>query len=160
MPRIAGAWAAASFDNDKAVSRATQDSLKKVFTSPEKLARFWIAYQGSILEYCRDALMKESAQTLSDERIISPEEASSKYARVLSCAVLVILKLLQEYHDEDTAKHQELYTDILTSTRLWELACHDDVAVRNAIHKLLRSCLLRERGAFSINPLSQILICV
>ena len=94
MPSIVGAWLSGLHDNDKLVTRAAHNAFNSVFSSDDKQGNVWKAYQPVILEYCRDALLKESAQTLSDERTTSPDDVEAKYTRVVGSAILVITKCL------------------------------------------------------------------
>ncbi len=101
MSKIVGPWLAGLYDNDKTVARAAQESVKQVFSSEEKMKNVWMVYQEAILEYSRDAITKETANTLSDERTTSPDDASAKYTRVISAAILVVehvISQLQPFH--------------------------------------------------------------
>ena len=84
MPKSVAAWLCGLYDSDRAVIEATQNSLRQVFTTPEKIQNIRKAYQQPILEYCRDAVDKESVATLSDERTVSADDAQAKYSRVIS----------------------------------------------------------------------------
>ena len=97
LPRSIGAWICGQYDNDRGVARSASDALKQVFPSEEKLANVWRVYLPNILEFCRDAITKESVQTLSDERITSPDEAAGKYARVISTSVSALQHVLSKY---------------------------------------------------------------
>lgn len=102
MPKSVGAWLAGLQDNDRIVSRAAQGAFQKVFPSEEKKKTVWKAYRQPILDYCRDAVLKESMQTLSDERTASPDDAQAKYARVIGAAILTVASALGKeklYHN-------------------------------------------------------------
>lgn len=95
MPRILGAWLAGLHDNDRLVTRAANEAFTQVFPGDGgKQKTVWKVYQSSILEYCKDAILKESVRTLSDERTTSPDDAEAKYARVVGSAMLVVTNLL------------------------------------------------------------------
>ena len=94
MPKIVGAWLCGLYDNDKLVTRAARDSFSQVFPNEEKQQNVWKLCQSSILEYCRDAIFKESTRTLSDERTTSPDDAEAKYARVVGSAISVVTQTL------------------------------------------------------------------
>lgn len=97
MPQIVGSWLAGLYDNDRAVTRDARESLKQVFTSEEKLKSLWRVYQSSIIEYAEDAVEKETFYTLSDERTTSPDDASSKYARVIGAAISMVATVIGKY---------------------------------------------------------------
>jgi len=94
MPKSVGAWLAGLQDNDRIVSRAAQNAFQMVFPSEDKQRIVWKVYQQPILEYCRDAVLKESVQTLSDERTASPDDAEAKYTRVIGAAILTVASAL------------------------------------------------------------------
>lgn len=95
MPRIIGAWLAGLYDNDRLVTRAANEAFTQVFPGDGgKQKAVWKVYQPSILGYCKDAILKESIRTLSDERTTSPDDAEAKYARVVGSAILVVTNLL------------------------------------------------------------------
>jgi len=97
ISKFVGAWLAGTWDNDRQVSRSAHDSVKSVLTTEEKRQGFLKAYAHPILEYSRDALFKETVQTLSDERVVSPDDAEGKYARVVGTSVCVVTNLLCEF---------------------------------------------------------------
>ncbi|KAH0537719.1 hypothetical protein FGG08_005526 [Glutinoglossum americanum] len=117
MPKIAGAWLAGTWDNDRLVSRTARDSIKGVFGTEEK-RRYWIKYGRQILEYSRDAILKETVHSLSDERVVSPDDAEAKYARVVATSVCVIRHLLSELGPEEIAKLQESFNEALNDARV------------------------------------------
>ena len=94
MPAVSPSWLAGLYDNDKSVSRASNDSFHRVFSSEEKRRNVWRLYQAPILEYSKSVIAKESSTTLSDERTTSPDDASAKYNRVVGAAVIMVTSLL------------------------------------------------------------------
>ena len=141
MPRISGPWLAGTFDNDRAAAKAAVDALNLVFPSSEKIQGVRKAFQGSIIQYCRDALLHETIQTLSDERVVSSEDAAATYYRVLATSLSVINMLIVELPPEDQRKEDEVYNEVFSDARLWDAANSIDAAVRRAMHKLIRACL-------------------
>ncbi|KAI5206537.1 hypothetical protein AUEXF2481DRAFT_44158 [Aureobasidium subglaciale EXF-2481] len=152
MSRIAGPWLAGAQDSDRAASRAAQDALKLVFNSPEKLQNLSKAFQQPILEHCRDALLNETIQTLSDERSVSPADAQATYSRVVATSIAVISNLLTDLAPEEVAKQQETYEGIIGQSNIWNLASYkEDVVVRRFIHRFLRTCLAKQKAAVEAN---------
>ena len=141
MPNLIGAWLAGTYDSDRAVARAASDALGQVFATPEKRKALWKAYQDPLLDFSRNVFDKESPQTLSDERSVSPDESNAKYHRVVTSAVGLLAGLLSDVHEEDFKKNESQYADILQDKKLWEKALSEDVAVRRSMHKLLRTLL-------------------
>lgn len=144
MPQVVGVWLAGSYDVDRSVSKAAQDALQQVFPSQEKMASLRKAYQKPILEFCRNVIDKETPQTLSDERAVSPDEMEAKYSRVLAAVLSLIASLMRELSSEDIEKHEATYTDLIQDENLWKLAYYADPAVRRAVHRLLRICFSKQ----------------
>ncbi|KAK5114496.1 hypothetical protein LTR62_002431 [Meristemomyces frigidus] len=144
LPRIAGPWLAGCHDSDRAASKAAQDALHLVFSSPEKTAGLKQKFHGSILEYCRDAALNETTQTLSDERAVSKDDAEATYARVLATSLAVITGLLKSLPEDEIAKQESLYEEVLGETKLWELACHSDAVVRKSFHRLVQVAVAKQ----------------
>ena len=141
MPRISGPWLAGTFDNDRAAAKAAVDALNLVFPSSEKIQGVQKAFQGSIIQYCRDTLLHETIQTLSDERVVSSEDAEATYYRVVATSLSVINMLVVELPSEDQKKEDEVYNEVFSDSKFWDAANSDDAGVRRAMHRLIRACL-------------------
>jgi hypothetical protein len=146
MPTSVGAWLCGLYDSDRSVVEATQNSLRQVFNTPEKIQNIRKAYQQPILGYCRDAIDKESAQTLSDERTVSPDDADAKYSRVISACISLSGSLLANLQPEELAKHQSDYESLLGDKKLWEFASYGDASIRRSTHRFLKTCLAKQPG--------------
>lgn len=151
MPKSVAAWLCGLYDSDRAVVEATQNSLRQVFTTPEKIQNIRKAYQQPILEYCRDAVDKESVTTLSDERTVSADDAQAKYSRVISACIALLGSLLSNLSPEELAKHQAEYDTLLGDRKLWDFASHADVSIRRSLHRLLKTCLAKQPEAIDAN---------
>ncbi|KAF2997626.1 hypothetical protein E8E13_004402 [Curvularia kusanoi] len=151
MPKSVAAWLCGLYDSDRAVIEATQNSLRQVFTTPEKIQNIRKAYQQPILEYCRDAIDKESVATLSDERTVSPDDAQAKYSRVISACIALLGSLLANLSPEELSKFQADYDTLLGDKKLWDFASHADVTIRRSVHRLLKTCLAKQPDAVRAN---------
>ncbi|KZF25198.1 hypothetical protein L228DRAFT_63765 [Xylona heveae TC161] len=151
MPNVAGSWLAGLYDNDKQVARAAQDSLRLVFNSTEKFRAVWKIYQQSILEYSRDAILRETVHSLSDERTVSPDEAEGKYARVVATSIALLTELLSQIDSAAPLKDQVTLEELLRDNQLWSFASHGDPSVRKASYKLLQTCVEKQRETISEN---------
>ena len=141
MPRIAGPWLAGTFDTDRAVARAATEALNQVFTSPEKIIGVKKTFQRSLLEYSRDAALHETAQTLSDERTVSSDDAKTTLARVVATALLIVTSLMTDLSSDDRAKEADVYAEVVQEPRLWSLVHDSDASVRRAVNRLVQTCL-------------------
>lgn len=162
MSKSVAAWLCGLYDSDRAVVEATQNSLRQVFTSPEKIQNIRKAYQQPILEYCRDAIDKESPTTLSDERTVSADDAQAKYSRVLSACISLLGSLLSNLMPEELSKFQSEYDTLLGNKKLWDFASHPDVSIRRSLHRLLKIYLTKQSHAVnaSIETISKAYLSV
>ncbi|KAI9877231.1 MAG: hypothetical protein M1830_004467 [Pleopsidium flavum] len=154
MPNLVGAWLAGLHDNDRPVAKAAQDSFRHVFPTQHKMRAVWKVYQSPILEYSRDAILKETVQSLSDERTVSPDDAEAKYARVVGTNISVITDSLAELSTEETTKEHGLYVKLFNDTKLWKFSSHHDAFVRRAVYKLLHVVVSGQRAAVDFGILS------
>ncbi|KAI9847349.1 MAG: hypothetical protein M1838_000933 [Thelocarpon superellum] len=148
MPKIIGAWLSGLYDSDRPVARAAQEALEQAFPAKEKIQGLWRAYQRPLLEYARDAILRETVLTLSDERTVAPDDAEAKHARVVGTGASLLSNLLQ-LDDDLLAKEQSLRREIVTDEGLWAFASHQDPFVRRAIYRLLRTCLAKDSGSMT-----------
>ena len=151
MPRICGPWLAGTFDHDRATARSALDALNSVFPTPEKVHGVWKTFQRSILEYCRDAVLYETVQTLSDERTVSSEDATTIYARVVATSLSVISGLVKDLSEQDRDRDDRLYEEIFTEAKLWEIVCNPDPGVRRSMHRLVHTCLEKQSTLIQAN---------
>lgn len=142
IPKIAGVWLAGTFDRDTPVARAATAGLSTFLTTDEKLNQFWKKCQPQILQYATDAIT-ETPDTLSDERSTKPEDSESKYYRVVTGSLSLVLGLLQRLSSEDTEKYDHEYETFLSSGpggSVWSFSTAEDSRVRKIVYQLLQVC--------------------
>ncbi|KAK3071158.1 hypothetical protein LTR53_009128, partial [Teratosphaeriaceae sp. CCFEE 6253] len=144
LPKIAGPWLAGCYDNDRAAAKAASDAFKAVFASTEKVLGLKKTFHGVILAYCRDAVLNETVQTLSDERTVTRDDAAATYGRVVATSLAVVADLLEQLPPEEIAKQEQLYAEVLGQPKVWEFACHSDVGVRRSTHRLMQTSLVKQ----------------
>ncbi|KAL1988798.1 hypothetical protein VTN96DRAFT_7682 [Rasamsonia emersonii] len=143
LSKVVGAWLAGLYDNDRPVSRSVVESLTRVFATEEKRSNLWKVYQGPILEFVDDVILHQTALTLSDERVVKPDDAEAKFARVSATAILLFNRILSTASPQELDKDSPLIHTLLSSKSLWAFAHHEDPFVRRAIYNLLRSSLAK-----------------
>jgi [phosphatase 2A protein]-leucine-carboxy methyltransferase len=164
MPKFIGPWLAGAYDNDRLARTAAEESFHKAFPSEEKRRGVYRVYTRAILEHVRDSALRESARTLSDERVTSPDDAEAKYARVVATGISLLASLLCELQNISVLlgpkvtefiapsalaglkREDSLLDAIIRDSVLWEYASHRDPFVRNSLYKLLITCLKSEKG--------------
>ncbi|OAL43985.1 RING zinc finger protein-like protein [Pyrenochaeta sp. DS3sAY3a] len=147
MPQTVAAWLCGLYDSDRSVVDATQRALRHVFTTPDKIQSIRRVYQQPILEYCRDAIDKESPATLSDERTVSQDDADAKYSRVISACIALLASLLGNLSSGELSKFEADYEGVLGDKKLWDFASHSDASIRRSVHRLLKTWLAKQPEA-------------
>ncbi|USP77770.1 hypothetical protein yc1106_05044 [Curvularia clavata] len=151
MPKSVSAWLCGLYDTDRSVVEATQTSLRQVFNTAEKLQSIRKIYQQPILEYCRDAIDKESPNTLSDERTVTKDDAEAKYSRVISACVSLLGSLLANLQPEELSKYQSEYDSLFGDKKLWDFSSYRDAGIRRSVHRLLKTCLMKDDASIEQN---------
>ncbi|GAM85717.1 hypothetical protein ANO11243_037250 [Dothideomycetidae sp. 11243] len=141
MSQVAGSWYCGQADSDKSVARAATDALHQTFHSQEKVANFAKLLQRSIVEYCRDAVLRETPQTLSDERTVSEEDSSATYNRVVSTSLTTVSTLITTLAPEELQKQSEVYSVVVSEKQIWEFSAASEASTRRSDLRLLAACL-------------------
>jgi E3 ubiquitin-protein ligase listerin len=141
IPGIVGAWLAGTYDRDRPVARAANDGITSFLDTEEKVLSFWRRCQHQILAYAQEAI-KETPQTLSDERSMNSDDVQAKYDRVIGASMLLVVNLLIKLDDNNIQKHQEAYAAFLAGNKdLWGFIASNDAFLRRATAQLLSVCL-------------------
>ena len=154
MPIIAAPWVAGQYDNDKTVSRAANESFRRVFSSEEKLKNVWRLYQIPILEYAMDVILKETSNTLSDERTTSRDDSSAKYSRVVGASITMVTSLVESISEADMEKSQTLISEFFSQEKLWQFASDSDGYVRRSLYRLLGTILANYKNILNPSTIS------
>ncbi|EAQ87494.1 hypothetical protein CHGG_04113 [Chaetomium globosum CBS 148.51] len=137
LPAFVGPWLAGTFDRDKRVLRAATDALGPFLQTKEKEEAFWKAVQTRALEFAIEVI-KETPDTLSDERSTTKQDSDAKYYRAVSASLYLALHLIRK---GDIDLLQSGLADYLQVDALWTLPKADDGFVRRAFYQLLRALL-------------------
>ncbi len=146
MPHTIGAWLCGVHDADKTVLRSAQDALKLVFPAAEKQRDISKVYQLPIVQYCRDAILRETAQTLSDDRTTTPEDSDAKYNRVIASSIRVITDMLTNLPECEVQKQYQVYGELFAAKSLWDFVSSRDSSVRRAVLRLMCTGLQKNKG--------------
>lgn len=141
VPGIVGAWLSGTYDRDRPVARAANDGITSFLDTEEKVLSFWRRCQPQILAYAQEAI-KETPQTLSDERNMSLDDVQAKYDRVMGASMSLVVNLLFKLDDNHIQKHQEAYNTFLSGNKtLWGFIGNNDAFLRRTAAQLLLVCL-------------------
>jgi E3 ubiquitin-protein ligase listerin len=143
VPTIVGAWLAGIYDRDRAVARAANSGLSSFLTTPEKVVAFWRKCHSQILEYALSAV-QETQDTLSDDRSTTKEDAETKYFRVVTASLSLVLGLLQKVDANEFEKYIDRYDDYFLQDNVWKSITFEDALARKTACHLLFVCLERK----------------
>lgn len=162
MPYIIGAWLAGTYDNDRLVRKAADEALQQSFSSGEKRHNLWKIYPRAILGHARDRILCETVRTLSDERIVSQEDAEAKHARVVATGISLLLGIIGEWKsflqesrlifftgeldEKEINSGRDLLSQILEDKKLWDFSVHRDPFVRRTVYGLIILELEKQTG--------------
>ncbi|KAL3427520.1 E3 ubiquitin-protein ligase listerin [Phlyctema vagabunda] len=146
IPKIVGTWIAGMSDRDRGVARMAMSGIKSLLDSEEKYKSFLKRCQTQILDFALSAI-KETPQTLSDERNTSSDDMQAKYHRVLLAAIWHVVNLLSKLEKEEIAKAQDKYDEFLSEDDTpWAVIVVDDSPVRASVCELLILCIDKQTG--------------
>jgi len=151
IPFLVGPWLAGTYDRDKVVSRAAGDGLSSFLNTKEKERKFWGKCQAQIMDYATQAML-ETPDTLSDARSSTKEDALSKYYRVASGSLSLILGLIDKV---DLGELEEKLARYLKIDAVWSMAAAEETLVRKFLYQLLQ-VLLEKKPALVKPQLGQI----
>ncbi|KAL2164989.1 hypothetical protein VTH06DRAFT_285 [Thermothelomyces fergusii] len=137
LPAFVGPWLAGAFDRDKRVLKAAADALAAFLPTKEKEDAFWRAVQSRALEFATEAI-KETPDTLSDERATTKQDSEAKYFRVVGASLNLALNLMRK-GDVDALK--DGLASYLEVGALWTMSTADDAFVRRAFYQFLDTLL-------------------
>lgn len=137
LPTFVGPWLAGTFDRDKRAARAASDALASFLQTKEKEEAFWKAVQTRALEFATEAV-KETPDTLSDERSTTKQDSDAKYYRVVGASLSLALSLLRK---GDLNALQDGLASYLEVDALWTMSTAEDSFVRKAFYQFLHTLL-------------------
>ncbi|SPN98428.1 uncharacterized protein DNG_01473 [Cephalotrichum gorgonifer] len=146
VPKVVGPWLAGLYDRDRLVSTVVNNNISTFLNSPVKITMFWKKCQQQILQFATGAI-RETKDTLSDDRSTTPEDSEAKYFRVLGAALSLVLGLLQKLSDDDIEKYEEDYLEFITDDVVWKCVNIGDSSVRKTACQLLSLCLESRKSA-------------
>jgi hypothetical protein len=103
----------------------------------EKEEAFWKAVQFRALEFAIEAI-KETPDTLSDERSTTKQDADAKYYRVVGASLSLVLNLIRK---GDLAALEDGLARYLEVDALWTMSKTEDAFVRRAFYQFLHIIL-------------------
>ncbi|KAK4125765.1 hypothetical protein N657DRAFT_277799 [Parathielavia appendiculata] len=137
LSSFVGPWVAGTFDRDKRASRASSDALTSFLQTKEKEEAFWKAVQNRVLDFATEAI-KETPDTLSDERSTTKQDSDAKYFRVVGASLSLALNLLRKGNINTLESGLARYLEV---DALWTMSKAEDGFVRRVLYQFLNTLL-------------------
>jgi hypothetical protein len=137
LPSFVGPWVAGTLDRDKRVLRAASDAFASFLQTREKEAAFWKAVQTRVIEFATEAI-KETPDTLSDERSTTKQDSDAKYFRVVGASLSLVQSLVRR---GDLTALEDGLASYLQVDALWTMSKAEDGFVRRAFYQFLHTLL-------------------
>jgi hypothetical protein len=137
LPDFVGPWLAGTFDRDKRVSKAASDALSSFLPTKEKEEAFWKAVQNRALGFASEAV-RETPDTLSDERSTTKQDSEAKYYRVVGASLSLVLNLVRR---GDISSLQDGLASYLEVPAIWTMPSAEDPFVRRVFYQFLSTLL-------------------
>lgn len=141
-----GPWLAGTFDRDKRVSRAAAEGLSSLIQTKEKEEAFYKATRTRVLEFATEAI-RETPDTLSDERSTTKQDSDAKYSRVVGASLSLVLHLMSR---GDFSVADDALSEYLQVETLWTLSKSEDAFVRKAFYQLICALLDANPGVLKL----------
>ncbi|EXJ80612.1 hypothetical protein A1O3_06896 [Capronia epimyces CBS 606.96] len=158
LSKVVGPWLSGVYDSDKLVARAAQDSISTAFKTEERRRALWKIYKDALIEYAEDAILVQTPKTLSDERSTSPDDAETKFVRVVGNAIYMLRQVLKSNFpgtsDGGVTEVPEGLKKIVTDKGLWEYSYSEDPNLRRAVCSLVAVCTETVSEHLSWNAIS------
>ncbi|KAI1619165.1 armadillo-type protein [Exophiala viscosa] len=143
LPKVVGSWLSGTYDSDRAVARAAQESLGLSFNTEDKRKALWHFYKTALIDYAEDAIFVQTSKTLSDERSTTPEDAEAKLVRVAGNAMHMLSQLIKNHFSGNARNQAEAssrISEVVQNKKLWQYSYHDDPSLRRAACTLVTIC--------------------
>lgn len=145
LPKVIGPWLSGTYDSDRAVARAAQESIATSFPTEDKRKALVKVYKDALIQYAEDAILTQTPQSLSDERSTTPEDAQAKFVRAAGTAMLMLIHTIVTNASSGSPGASFSASDqlqpILTNKKLWENSHHPDPFLRRATYSLASTCI-------------------
>ncbi|GLV42170.1 Listerin E3 ubiquitin protein ligase 1 [Carabus blaptoides fortunei] len=121
LKQLAGPWFTSQYDTYPPAASAATLSFEDAFPS-NKQQEAIVFCQEDILSYICDNITVQTAQTLSNPKTTSPEEAEAKYERLLISSLQGYTLYLNKLSKEQLELAEEANARIISNPRFWKLS--------------------------------------
>lgn len=136
LKQLIGPWFTSQYDNYPPAATAAKQSFEAAFP-PNKTYEVIVFCEEEILSYICDNLTNQTAETLSNIKVVSPEDAEAKYERVLLSSLQGYALYLTKVSHEQIKKSEELNLKIFKHQNFWKLAKFKTTVVQAAFFGVL-----------------------
>ncbi|KAK4881955.1 hypothetical protein RN001_005274 [Aquatica leii] len=131
LKQFAGPWFTSQYDTYAPAASAATKSFQDAFPK-NKIPEAIVYCQEEILAYICDNLTVHTAQTLSNPKTTTTEDAEAKYQRVLISSLHGYALYLQQLSTEQIEKQTDLNLKIISDSKFWKFVKHKVSAIKSA----------------------------
>ncbi|KAG5874665.1 hypothetical protein JTB14_012946 [Gonioctena quinquepunctata] len=136
LKQLMAPWFTSQYDTYAPAASAASQAFKDAFP-PNKIQDAIAFCQEEILHYLTDNILVQTAQTLSNTKQVSAEEAEAKYERVLISCLQGYCLYLEKVSVEHIENAGTSNNHIVSNGKFWKLAKHKVAHIRTAWFKTL-----------------------
>lgn len=136
LRQLAGPWFTSQYDTYAPAASAASLAFQDAFP-PKKVTEAIVFCQEEILNYIYDNLIVQTAQTLSNPKIVTAEEMEAKYQRVVVSSLQGYALYLHKIPAEQLQAVHPTNKKLISSKKFWKLAKHTSALIRNAWFSVL-----------------------
>ncbi|XP_050511017.1 E3 ubiquitin-protein ligase listerin [Diabrotica virgifera virgifera] len=136
LKQLMAPWFTSQYDTYAPAASAASQSFTDAFP-PNKIQEAIVFCQEEILNYLSDNLLVQTAQTLSNLKHVSVEEAEAKYERVLISCLQGYCLYLEKVSTEQIRNTSELNNIIISNAKFWKFSKSKVAHVRASFFNII-----------------------
>ncbi|CAG9858317.1 unnamed protein product [Phyllotreta striolata] len=156
LKQLIAPWFTSQYDTYPPAASIASQAFMDAFP-PNKIQEAIVFCQEEILNYLSDNLLVQTAQTLSNLKNVSAEEAEAKYERVLISCLQGYCLYLEKVSIEQIKNAIDLNNSIVSNSKFWKFSKSKVARVRASFFKIISVLcqkapfLLEEKGSNVVN---------
>lgn len=136
LKQLMAPWFTSQYDTYPPAASTAQQAFKDAFP-PNKIQEAIIFCQEEILNYLSDNLLVQTAQTLSNLKHVTTEEAEAKYERVLISCLQGYYLYLEQVSTDQIMNATELNDRIISNSKFWKFSKSKVAYIKASFFKII-----------------------
>ncbi|XP_055373433.1 E3 ubiquitin-protein ligase listerin [Condylostylus longicornis] len=158
IKQLAPVWITSQFDSYGPASSAAISSFKTSFP-PHKVQEVLLYCQNEIMDYLTKNISFHTASTLSNMKSVTPQEAESKYQRVIISSMKTFSFFIEKTSSKSNLDVDEKCKTLLQHQKFWSFSKNKISKIRSAFFELLSAVLQYAPRLIEANKSQIIQVC-